>query len=88
MAVRVVHPLQAIDVEVRDRERRRAAVGARHLLLEPVVEVAVVVDAGEGVGVRGPLQPLVQLGHVDRRGDLGGDGLQEGEVTLPEHADG
>ena len=88
MAVRVVDPLQSVDVEVRDRERRRVPLGARDLLLEAVVEVAVVVDAGEGIGVRRALQALVQLGDVDGRRDLRRHGLEQREVALPVHPDG
>ncbi|HAL26698.1 MAG TPA: hypothetical protein DCP25_08170 [Chloroflexi bacterium] len=85
--VRVIDPLQAVDVEVRHRERCRAALGTRDLLLEAAVEVAVVVNAGERVRVGRPLQSLVQLGNVDGRGDLRGDRLQEREVPPAEDAD-
>src|SRR5438477_5745157 len=82
MAVRVVDLLELVDVEERHRQRRLVALGARDLLLETVVEVAIVVDAGERVGVRGALQTLVQLGDLDLRRDLGADRLHEGRSRL------
>ena len=87
MAVGVVDLLELVDVEEGHRQRRLAPLGTRDLLLEAVVEVAVVVDPGEGVGVRGLLEALVHVRDVDGRRDLRADGLHEREVALPERAD-
>ena len=85
-----VDPSRASDSELAEgeRERRASPLGARDLLLETVVEVAVVVDAGEGIGVGRALQALVQLGDVDGRRDLRRHGLEQREIALPVHADG
>ena len=88
MSVGVVDLLQLVDVEEGHRQGRLVALGARDLFLEAVVEVAVVVDSGERIGVGGALQPFVQLRDLDLSRDLRAHGLHEGQVPLAEGGHG
>ena len=52
MAEAVVDPLEVVDVEEAERDERVGLVGERELALQPLVEVAVVAEAGQRVGQR------------------------------------
>src|SRR5207237_10053966 len=88
VTVSLVPVLEIHDVEAGPRARRLAALRTRDFLFKAVVEVAVVMDAGERVGVRGALQALVKPGDLDLRRDLRTDRLHEREVALAEGGHG
>ena len=52
MPVLIVDPLEVIDIQHDDRQCPRRAVKPHHLRLEAILEIATVVDAGQGVGNR------------------------------------
>ena len=80
VAVDVVDALEVVDVEHQHRDAVAGAVGARQLGAQPLVEVAVVVEAGQRVGLRLVLEPRPDLGVVERqRGRVGEAG---GELEL------
>ena len=69
MAVGVVHLLQAVEIEERQRERVLVPAGHAHRLLQALPEMAAVEDAGQLVPGGQLLQPRVQpagLRHVVR----------------------
>ena len=62
----VVHALEVVDVEHHQRDRVVRAAGALELGAQALVEVPVVVEAGERVGVREVLEARADLGVVER----------------------
>ncbi len=70
MAVAVVDRLEAVDVEEDERQRPLRAPVARQRLLQQLVELAPVREAGERVDAREPLQLLL---HVLHRGHVGAE---------------
>ena len=60
MTQRVVRRLEVVDVQDDERDAALVAVGAGAFTLEGLLEVAAVVDAGEGVDV-GELARLPEL---------------------------
>ena len=82
MAARVVQRLEVVEVDDDDRDVRLAADGPRELLLEPLVEGAVVQDSGQRVLVDLASQILVELGVSDSQGGLRSDRAAEVDVAL------
>ena len=66
MAVDVVHALEVVDVEHQQRHRVVRPVRARELGPQPLVEVAMVVEARERVGLRLALEARADVGVVER----------------------
>ena len=77
VAVDVVDALEVVDVEHEDGDRVARAARARELRAQAVVEVAVVVEAGQRVGLCLVLEPLADLRVVERErrgvGEAGGE---------------
>ena len=69
--VPVVDLLEVVDVEQDEREREAFVLGLVQVVLEPLVEVAVVAEPGERVGERQAhrLQRAVHRALVERDGD-------------------
>ena len=84
VAVRVVEALEVVEVEHEERQWRTVPLRLRHLLLEPLVEVAVVVEPGETVGDRLQLEGLVQASVLERHGGLVGEDLDQLDLVLGE----
>ena len=80
VAADVVDPLEVVDVEHHQRERLVRPPGAAELGAQPLVEVAVVVEAGERVGVGEMLEPRPDLRVVE--GERGGVAEPAGELEL------
>ena len=87
----VVHALQVVEVDEAERERRAHLLGRDELTLEPLVEAAVVSEAGERVGQREPHR----ADRLVRRALVEGDREQRAEerdrergLTLPEDDQG
>jgi hypothetical protein len=82
MPVRVVDPLEVVDVEQDQADGRALAVRPPELPLEPFVEVTVVVERREVIGDDFGLEPRADLRVVDGEGrELGQD---NGELELPD----
>ena len=80
----VVEVLEVVDVDHEQRQRQAVALGAGDLLVEALVEVAVVVEPREAVGDGLPLERAVQRGVGQRRGGLTGEDLQEFQFVVAE----
>ena len=80
MAEVVVVELEIVDVDHQKRQRQAVAMGARHLLGEALVEVALVVQTGETVGRGEQLEAAVQAGVLD--GDRGQRSEGRGELAF------
>ena len=80
VAERVVDRLELVEVEHHEAER----VAPATMALEPVLERAVVEQAGQVVGARADLDRPVDLGVLERDRDLGGEQLDELELVLGE----
>ena len=78
--VDVVDALEVVDVEHQDRDRVARTARARQLGAQALVEVAVVVEAGQRVGLRLVLEPRADLRVVER--ERGGVGEPAGELEL------
>ena len=81
MSAGVVDALEVVQIE-----RHHAHLGAfplrpRELLAEPVVEGAVIEQAGQRIAVGAALEILVQLRVSNRHRGLAGDRLAEGDVA-------
>ncbi|HEV8572116.1 MAG TPA: hypothetical protein VGR49_03560 [Actinomycetota bacterium] len=68
VAVDVVHPLEVVDVVDEEPHPGPLPAGPPDLLAEPLVEIAVVVEAGEMVGDHLGLEPRPDLGVVQGEG--------------------
>ena len=84
MAVDVVDALEVVDVEHEHGDRVVRAARAVQLGAQAVVEVAVVVEAGEGVGLRLQLEPGAHLRVVERERRGVAEALGELELLLRE----
>ena len=87
VAVPVVDLLEVVDVEQDEREREPLVLCLVQVVLEALVEVAVVAEPGEGVGERQAhrLQRAVHRALVERDGDERADeGRGEERRALPE----
>ena len=82
VAEAVVDPLEVVEVHHQERERVAVAFAAPHLALEGVLEVTVVVEAGELVGDGAQLALLVERGVLDGDGGEVGERLDELELLL------
>ena len=60
----VVDALEVVDVDQTEAERITLRAGVLELALEPVVEVAVVPEAGQGIGQREPHRPQLAEGRA------------------------
>ena len=69
MAEEVVHPLEIVDVHEAEAEVALVALGLDQLALEPLVEVAVVAEPGQGIGQREPHRPERTIGRALVEGD-------------------
>ena len=76
----VVHLLEVVDVEHHERDVLVLARGQRQLTAEALVEVAVVVEAGERVGLGLALEPVADVRVVER--ERGGVADAPGELEL------
>ena len=83
----VVHPLEVVDVDHHDRDIRVVGRRGRQLAAEPLVEVAMVEEAGEGVGLRFALQPGADVRVVERQRRCVAEALREVALDLAEGAD-
>ena len=84
VAVRVVDPLEVVDVVDQQPDRGAIAVGPAHLLPKPLVEVAVVVEGREVIGDHLGLEPGADLGVVDRKGGEIAEGDRQLELAKRE----
>ena len=84
MAVDVVHLLEVVEVEHHERDRLVRRGRAQELLAQPVVERAVVVEAGQRVGLGLVLESRADVRVVD--GERGGvaEALREEELLVRE----
>ena len=80
----VVDALELVDVEHQQRHRVAGAAGTHQLGAQPLVEVAVVVEAGERVGLRLVLEPGADLRVVERERGCVAEPLRELELVLVE----
>ena len=80
MAVDVVDALEVVDVQHQHADRVARAAGPGQLGPQALVEVAVVVEAGERVGLRLVLEAGADLGVVER--ERGRVGEARGELEL------
>ena len=84
VAVDVVDALEVVDVEHQHRDRVVRAARARELGAQALVEVAVVVEAGERVGLRLVLEPRADLRVVERERGRVAEALRELELVVVE----
>jgi len=83
---RVVEPFEIVQVEHEQRHLLAVAARARDLGLQALIEVPMVEQAGEAVGDRLHLEPVVQSGVDDRQcGDVG-QPHHQAQVTFAELA--
>ena len=82
VAPRVVQGLEVIEIDDDDGDVARAARRPVELLLEPLVERAVVQDAGQRILVDLASEILVELGVPDGQGGLRRDRAAEVDVAL------
>ena len=80
----VVHALEVVDVEHHQRDLLSRPAGALELGAEPLVEVAVVVEPGQRVGVRKVLEPGADLCVVERERGRVAEPAGELELVLVE----
>ena len=80
----VVDALELVDVEHQERHRVAGTARAHQLRAETLVEVAVVVEAGERVGLRLVLEPGTDLRVVERERGRVAEPLRELELVLVE----
>ena len=88
MPVAVVDPLEVVDVDEAEAERLAVAHGLRQLVLQPLVEVPVVAEAGEWIREREPhcTQHLERRPLVERNREQWPDERdRERRRALPEH---
>ena len=88
MAERVVQLLEIVDVEHADAERHALLLRLVQVVIEAVVEVAVVAEAGERVGEREPhrLELPKDRALVERdRGERADERGRQERRALPEH---
>lgn len=78
----VVHGLEVVDVEDDEGEIAVVAMGARDLACERLVEVAVVVEAGQRVEVRERSRLLEAARVLDRGPGAPGELLEERDLRL------
>ena len=84
MAVNVVHELEVVDVEHEERDAVVAARRADELRAQALVEIAVVVDARQRVGLRLVLELRAGLRVVERERRRVADPPRELEVVVAE----
>ena len=82
----VVDALELVDVEHQQRHRVARAARAHQLGAQPLVEDAVVVEAGQRVGLRLVLQPRAYLRVVERQRGCVAEPLRELELVLVERS--
>ena len=82
--VHVVHALEVVDVEHEHGDRVVRAARARQLGAQALVEVAVVVEAGQRVRLRLVLEPRADLRVVERERRGVGEALGELELLVAE----
>ena len=80
----VVDLLEVVDVDHHHRDVRVLGRGQRQLPAEPLVEVAVVVEAGQRVGLRLALEPRTDMGVVERQRGRVPEPLRELELGVAE----
>ncbi len=85
----VVDPLEVVDVHEAEAERIALRLRVGELALEPVVEVAVVAELGQGVGERQPHRPQLAEGRAlverDRKQRADERGRQERRALPEDH---
>src|SRR4029078_8403049 len=81
VAVAVVDQLEVVDVDQGDVDQAAGAGGPGQLLPQPLVERAVVEQAGQRVAVDLRAEILVQLGVAHGQRRLASDRLQKGDVA-------
>jgi hypothetical protein len=71
MSVAVVDPLEIVDIEEAERERKALIPRPVEIVLEPPLEVAVVAEPGERIGERQAHRPerAMHRALVERDGD-------------------
>ncbi len=84
VAVDVVDTLEVVEVEHQDGDRVVGARGTRQLGAQPLVEVAVVVETGERVGLRQVLETRADLRVVERERRGVAEPLRQLELVLDE----
>jgi hypothetical protein len=84
MAVDVVDALEVVEIEHQDGDRVARARGARQLRAQALVEEAVVVEAGQRVGLRQMLQPCADLRVVQGQCSRVAEPFRELEFVLGE----
>jgi len=84
--VHVVDPLEVVDVEHEDGHRAMSAARFLQRVQEPLVECAVVEEAGQRVGLRLVLEPRADLRIVERERSGVRETLRQLELRLAEHA--
>ena len=84
VAADVVDALEVVDVEHQQRDRVVRAAGAVQLRAQALVEVAVVVEAGQRVGVREVLEACADLRVVERERGGVAEPARELELVLVE----
>ncbi len=85
VAVDVVDPLEVVDVEHEDGDGAMRAARLLQRVQQPLVERAVVEEAGQRVGLRLMLEPRADLRVVERERGGVGEALRELELGLAEH---
>src|SRR5581483_4018167 len=86
VATRIVHLLEAVEVEERDAHPSAVAAAALQLAGQALVELAVVAQPGERVARGELLLSLVEAGVAERDRGLGGEGLDHVEIARQEGA--
>ena len=84
VSVDVVDLLEVVEVEHHDRDRLARGRRAQELLPEPVMEGAVVVEAGQGVRLGLVLEPCADVRVVDGQGRRVAEALREKELLVRE----
>ena len=84
MAADVVDLLEVVDVEHQQGDGVACSARARELCAQPLVEDAVVVEAGERVGLRLVLEPRTHLRVVERERCGVAEPLRELELVVRE----
>ena len=84
VSVDVVDLLEVVEVEHHDRDRLVRGRRAQELLPEPVMEGAVVVEAGQGVRLGLVLEPCADVRVVDGQGRRVAEALREKELLVRE----
>ena len=86
VAVDVVHLLEVVEVEHHDRDGVVRGRRLQERLAQAVVERAVVVEAGEGVGLGLVLEPRADVRVVDRERGGVAEALREEELLVGERS--